>query len=49
MLADFPKSGRYRVRAGIAGRATGGTVDVRHKAGVKILPLVWPREQVEPG
>jgi hypothetical protein len=49
MLADFPKSGRYRVRADIAGRSTGGTVEVHHRAGVKILPLVWPREQVEPG
>jgi hypothetical protein len=49
MLADFPKSGRYRVRAEIAGRATGGSVEVRHKAGVKTLPLVWPRELVEPG
>jgi hypothetical protein len=49
MLADFPKSGRYRVRAEVAGRATGGTVEVRRGAAVKTLPLVWPREQVEQG
>jgi hypothetical protein len=44
MLAEFPKSGRYRVQAEIGGRTAGGTVEVRHKAGVKTLPLVWPRE-----
>jgi hypothetical protein len=44
MLAEFPKSGRYRIQAEIGGRTAGGTVEVRHKAGVKTLPLVWPRE-----
>jgi hypothetical protein len=47
MLADLPKSGRYRVQAELAGRSTGGTVDVSHKASGKTLALVWPREKTE--
>jgi hypothetical protein len=49
MLADFPKSGKYRVKAEVAGLATSGTVEVHHGKGVKTLPLVWPREKVEQG
>jgi hypothetical protein len=49
MLADFPKSGRYRVRAEVAGLATGKSLEVRHGKGGRTLALVWPREQVEPG
>jgi hypothetical protein len=49
MLTDLPKSGRYRVKAEVAGLATGGTAEVSHGKGVKLLPLVWPREKVEPG
>ncbi len=46
MLVKFPKGGRYRIRAEVAGRTTSGTVNIQPKAGVKTLPLVWPPGQI---
>jgi hypothetical protein len=49
MIADLPKSGRYRIHAEAAGQSTGGTMEVRKGKGPKTLPLVWPGEKVDGG